>query len=323
MRTAWHDCRVIESDRLTAHLLDTYGAGIDGLSPLDTGVYRVRRSDGPDWVARVYGPERAASVVEGDAEILRNLQRAGFPAERCAHELPVSTVDDYSVLMTEFVDGQKASGRARTYAILGALLGRLHARSGATVRPGGAWHHLCPQGTPRDEIAAALEVLIRARSPSSPSQHRAIDALTAEVEQSDDAADLPHAFVHPDFVPANAIVSTDGSLVIIDWAGAGRGPRLWSIGFLLWVAGATDLRLVDLVASRYRRHTRLEPTELDRLSTVLRCRSLMIECWSIGRGHRRPTTVLSGHRHDAELADRIAERARSAFDAPDEPAAST
>ena len=59
------------------------------------------------------------------------------------------------------------------------------------------------------------------------------------VEQSDDCSDLPHAFVHPDFVLANAIPTADERLVIVDWAGAGRGPRLWAIGFLLWAAGSS------------------------------------------------------------------------------------
>ena len=84
------------------------------------------------------------------------------------------------------------------------------------------------------------------------------------------AQDLPHAFVHPDFVPANAIPTPDERLVIVDWAGAGRGPRLWSLGFLLWASGARSMRLVDVVVSRYRRHVVLEPEELTRLAWAIR-----------------------------------------------------
>jgi thiamine kinase-like enzyme len=33
---------------------------------------------------------------------------------------------------------------------------------------------------------------------------------------------------HPDFLLANVVASTDGRLVVVDWAGSGRAPRLWS-----------------------------------------------------------------------------------------------
>jgi thiamine kinase-like enzyme len=68
----------------------------------------------------------------------------------------------------------------------------------------------------------------------------------------DDGADLPHGFVHPDPVPANAIQVADGGLVVVDWSGAGRGPRLPSLACRLFTAGVRDLRLVDAAVSRYR-----------------------------------------------------------------------
>jgi hypothetical protein len=45
------------------------------------------------------------------------------------------------------------------YAILGALLGRLNTRPAEGIRIGGAWHHLCPQGGPAEEIAAVRSML--------------------------------------------------------------------------------------------------------------------------------------------------------------------
>src|SRR5262245_19753876 len=179
-----------EVDALTEHLQQTYGVEVDQLSAMDRGVYRVDRRDGPAWVARVFPPERGHTAVEGDAAILQALERAGFPAERLAG--PVSALDGQSVLVTEFVAGERAPVNARTYAVRGALLGRLHARPAESLRPGGAWHHLCPQGTPQDEIAVLLAMLDDG-------------ALRSTVEQLDDCSDLPHAFVHPDFVPVNAI----------------------------------------------------------------------------------------------------------------------
>ena len=67
---------------------------------------------------------------------------------------------------------------------------------GATDRPAGALHHYA-EGTP-----------------------------------ADDATGLPEAFVHPDPVPKNAVF-TSGGPVLVDWAGAGRGPRLASLALVL------------------------------------------------------------------------------------------
>ncbi|HEX3974728.1 MAG TPA: hypothetical protein VHW96_00615 [Solirubrobacteraceae bacterium] len=45
------------------------------------------------------------------------------------------------------------------------------------------------------------------------------------------------AFTHPDFVMANVVAPGDGTMVLVDWSGAGRAPRMWSLGFLLWAVG--------------------------------------------------------------------------------------
>jgi aminoglycoside phosphotransferase (APT) family kinase protein len=34
------------------------------------------------------------------------------------------------------------------------------------------------------------------------------------------------ALIHPDFVLANVVVSPDRGMALVDWAGAGRGPRM-------------------------------------------------------------------------------------------------
>jgi Ser/Thr protein kinase RdoA (MazF antagonist) len=300
------------SDQLRQHLESTYGIAVANMSTMDQGVFRVDRLDGDAWVARVFGPQRPAAAVESDAEILRALERAGFPAERCADPQPVSTMDGSRVLVTGFVTGGRPAERARTYAILGALLGRLHARPATELRPGGAWHHLCPQGQPCDEVA---ELLARIDAFSSPEQ-AAVAAVRAAVSTVDDCADLPHSFVHPDFVTVNAIATADDRLVIVDWAGSGRGPRLWSLGFLLWAAGHRDLRMVDWVVSRYRRHTQLEPAELERLDGAIFGRPLMIVGWTMTQGMRRPSTVRAGLAADRAKAAEIADRARAAFAAP-------
>jgi Ser/Thr protein kinase RdoA (MazF antagonist) len=289
-------------------------------------VFHVHRVDGPDWIARVFAAPRERADVEGDAHILRALEHGGFPAERCAVPAPVTSMTvpdigtedikaaDGTVLVTEFVEGERSRPNGSTYAWLGGLLGRLHSRPATDFRPGGAWHHLVPRGTPADEVHAAQLILERARPARASAPY---DRLLARVEATDPAIDLPHALVHPDFVPANAITTEDARPVIIDWANAGRGPRLWSLGFLLLAAGARDLRLVDAVGSRYRRHCRLEVAEFDRLSGAIRARALMIDCWSLAAGRLTVAEVARRSDADVELSERIAERARAVLSADD------
>jgi Ser/Thr protein kinase RdoA (MazF antagonist) len=301
------------ADDLARHLRGVYDVGVVGVDLLDVDVFRVDRDEGPSWVARVFPVARSVAGVRGDATILHALERAGFPAERCAHADPVSTLAGRGVLVTEFVQPAAPLRPGRPAAILGALLGRLHANPGAGMREGGAWHHLSFVGGPAEEVAAAGVLLNAARPRVAVRQLALLDRLCDEVQATDACQDLPHAFVHPDFVPANAIPTVDERLVIVDWAGAGRGPRLWSLGFLLWAAGARSPRLVDVIVSRYRRHVTLEPEELARLDGAIRARPVMLESWAFCAGRRELADAVRRVSEAADLTHGIATRAREAF----------
>jgi Ser/Thr protein kinase RdoA (MazF antagonist) len=212
----------LPAGEVVRHLESAHGATVADVTELDRDVFRVERRDGPAWAVRVFPRERPVDAVEGDATIMRNLVSAGFPAERCAAS--VSTLDGRGVLVTEFVDGTRPDRPGRTFAVLGALLGGLHARAATDARPGGAWHHLAPTGGPMEEIDAALTLLQSVRDRASGADSERCSLLLDAVAGLDDAADLPHGFVHPDLVPANAIQIADGGLAIVDWAGSGRGP---------------------------------------------------------------------------------------------------
>src|SRR5579871_1688709 len=74
-------------ERLLAHLRDHYR--IDAIAATKTSrhndhVFRIDRRDGHPWIARVFPPARPKAGVEGDAAILRFLERHDYPAERLA-----------------------------------------------------------------------------------------------------------------------------------------------------------------------------------------------------------------------------------------------
>lgn len=311
------------AERVRAHLEARYGITVDAMAELDLGVWRVRRADGPDWAARWFSARRSADAVAGDAAILRYLAEHEFPAERCAAGEPVSRLDNRSVLVTEWADPvprqqrREAIRTAGGLRRLGELLGLLHTLDPATAptaavrRPGGAWHHLA-DGLPSAEIAAASE-LLAVTAPLIPDAERAaFDAFRAEIDALDAADGLPEALIHPDFVLAN-VVATPGGMVLVDWAGAGRGPRLWSLAFLLYAEAAKDPRRAGAVLLGYREHVTLAAEELDRLAAVARARPFVLSAWSVGTGRMTPTAAMTAAAETKSLAEAIGTKVRAAL----------
>jgi Ser/Thr protein kinase RdoA (MazF antagonist) len=304
-------------ERLRDHLQARYGITVAAMTQLDLGVWRVRRADGPDWVARWFAARRTAEAVAGDAAILRHLAAHEFPAERCAADEPVSVLDNRSVLVTEWADPVPRQERrdairaAGGLSRLGSLLGRLHTLDDSAVtRPGGAWHHLA-DGLPSAEIAAADRMLAEAAPVIPDAERAAFDELRAQVAALDDAAGLPEGLIHPDFVLAN-VVATPGGMVLVDWAGTGHGPRLWPLAFLLYAEASKEPRRAGAVLLGYREHVTLEPEELDRLAAVAQARPLVLRAWSVCMGHITPTQALTAASETKALAEVIATRIRAA-----------
>jgi Ser/Thr protein kinase RdoA (MazF antagonist) len=307
--------------RLQSHLESRYGIQVAQVSELDAGVFRVDRRDGPSWVARRFPPARPAAAAAGDGEILRFLAEHDFPAERCAAPEPVSVLDGQGLLVTEYVGAVPREDRRAAIRDLGGLrrlgelLGRLHAlpeEAGAVGRDGGAWHHLA-DGGPRDEVAAAARLLADAGGLVPAGERRRYESMSAALEAIDSCHGLPQALIHPDFVLPNVIASPDRGLVVVDWTGAGRGARLWSLAFLLFAEGAKNLRRVDLVVAGYRDHVNLEPQELSRLAAVARARPVIFESWAFCMGRKTIADAAREMAAAGELADAIGARARAAF----------
>jgi Ser/Thr protein kinase RdoA (MazF antagonist) len=143
-------------------------------------------------------------------------------------------------------------------------------------------------------------------------ERAAYETLRAEIDALDTADGLPEALTHPDFVLAN-VVATPGGMVLVDWAGAGRGPRAWSLAFLLYAEGAKDPRRAGAVFAGYRRQVTLEDEELDRLAALIRVRPLVLGVWSVCTGRITPAQALAHAAEVKTLAETIAARARAAL----------
>jgi hypothetical protein len=311
-------------DLIAEHLEACHGIRVRGLTYLDLGVYRVDRRDGPAWVARVFPASRPEHAAEGDAAILEVLADRGYTAERPAVADPVSVIEDQAVLVTECVaavpqadrrDAIRSSGGLRR---LGEMLGELQEMpaDGAFARPGGGWHHLV-DGSPRDEITAAQALLDDCADLVIASDREDYDALRRELADLDGGDGLPQAPVHPDFVLANVIATPEPGMVVVDWAGAGTGPRIWPLAFLLWAEAAKNLARVGLVAEGYRRRIRLEPEELqrDRLEAMMRARPAVLAAWSFCLGRASLREALRTCVGAREIAEEASDRAVAALTA--------
>jgi Ser/Thr protein kinase RdoA (MazF antagonist) len=316
-------------DGLATHLEARYAAPVKALVRLDGDVFRVDRGDGDRWVARVFPESRPVEQIEGDAAVLAALEAQGYPAERCAHPEPVSTFDGKSVLVTRHVDGAMVNGDPTTYRRLGALLGQLHAlpcEPGPASRVAGALHHWVPQGGGPGEDVAVAQSWLAEIEPRVASPHRAqYESLLELLAHLDDGKALPHAFVHPDFHRGN-VLATDDDVVVIDWTGAGRGPRVASLGVLLFTAAAKqypgdatsspDVERVGPVVAGYRSQIGLDADELAHLDDAVLRPALVFACYLFWVGVRSSgQPALSGPwAPPYEMAGAIASRARAAFE---------
>jgi methyltransferase (TIGR00027 family) len=304
------------TDALAGHLEATYGLPVAAVRELDLGVYRVDRTDGSRWAARVFPASRSFDAVQEEAEILDWLAREGLPAERGAHSQPVSVLAGQPVLVTDFVSGRQVAATPEVFRALAEILGRLHLLGPGPPRarrPGAAWHHLVLDAGPAEELATARSLFEAARH-RVPSTESALSAeLADDLWQLDDCEDLPHAFGHPDLVPRNLVGAAAGDQVVIDWTGAGWAPRVLSLGCLLWAA-AKRPSCLRAAAAGYCSLISLNSDEVDRLEKAMRTRPLILTCWSFVTGRDNLPDLTTKWRKERAEIHRGAMQAAKYFD---------
>jgi Ser/Thr protein kinase RdoA (MazF antagonist) len=292
------------AERLLAHLRDHYGVdavAATKVSRHNDHVFRIDRRDGEPWVARVFPPARPTAGAEGDAAILRFLERHDYPAERLAARDAVSTFDGSSVLVTQLAPGRllpsaPPAAVAEKFAIMGDLLGRLHALplDESVSRPGGAsGEDPSREGSPRQDLLAALSFLDAVDTKVGAAARERYDQLREQVRSADDGQGLPVALVHGNLLhaPDHVIVGEAGP-VAIQWKAAGRGPRLADFAYLMWGTWL-NADWIDAAVGAYRQHVALTDDELARLEAVMWVRPLYLVCFDWRRclaGGRQPSS---------------------------------
>jgi Ser/Thr protein kinase RdoA (MazF antagonist) len=307
------------AEHLLAHIRDHYridAVAATRISAHKTYVFRIDRTDGDPWIARAFPPARPKSGVEGDAAILRFLERQDFPAERLAVEDAVSGFAGSTVLVTGFVENRPFPKVSEKLGMMGNLLGRLHALplDESVSRPGGAsGEDPAHEGSPRQDLMAALAFLDAVDTKVSASERERFEQLRELVLSADDGDGLPEALIHGNMLhnPDHALL-TDHGPVGINWMSAGRGPRLADFAWLMWGTWR-DPDAIDAAVSGYRRHIELTDEELDRFEAIMYLRPLFLAGFIIRRN------ILEGRNEDAlalvdpEYFHATAEATRNAF----------
>jgi Ser/Thr protein kinase RdoA (MazF antagonist) len=314
------------AERLLAHLRDRYGidpVAATKLSVHKTYVFRIDRNDGNPWVARAFPPARPRAGVEGDAAMLGFLARQDYPAERLAADDAVSDFDGSAVLVTRFVEGVQLPDGAAKFAMMGELLGRLHALpyDDSVSRPGGAsGEDPSREGTPRQDLLAALSFLDAVDTKVAAADRDRFERLRDKVRSADDGNGLPEGLLHGNLLhaPDHAVLSEQGPLAI-NWKASGQGPRLADFAYLIWGTGSWNPRrpnqeCIDAAVNAYRRHVEPTDDELDRLEAVMYIRTLYLVCF----GYRRAVTDGVKFRewgfiHPSEYFNSTAAATRAAF----------
>ena len=268
------------------HLADRYGVEVKAVTPLDHGVFRVALAGGGDWVARVFLPGRTASRVHHDANLLAWLEEQSIRAERLATVDAVSDLNGFPVLVTWYIEGRQPGKTKRDLVAVADMLGRLQvARTPAGLLEGGSLHHVPGyEGLPAQDLRLARDLLDDI-APDQPGRARdAVSALREALAEADELRDLPVALIHPDPALVNQILDSDRMVHLIDWAGAGVGPRLYPIAQVLdqsATARGYDPGRLNAAVAAYSRHVTLTEVEVARLGAASRIRILWLAAWNV------------------------------------------
>ncbi|MGB3306070.1 MAG: phosphotransferase [Thermomicrobiales bacterium] len=309
------------SEHLLAHIRNHYridAVAATKVSIHKTYVFRIDRTDGDPWIARAFPPARPKSGVEGDAAILRFLERQDFPAERLAVDDAVSDFAGSTVLVTRFVPSRPFPDVGEKLGMMGDLLGRLHALprplDESVNRPGGAsGEDPAHEGSPRQDLMAALAFLDAVDTKAAAAERERFEYLRELVLSADAGDGLPEALLHGNLLhnPDHALL-TDHGPVGINWMSAGRGPRLADVAWLMWGTWRNPA-LINAAVNGYRRHIELTDEELDRFEAVMYLRPLFLAGFVIRRNIMEGTDEDALAFVDPEYLRATAEATRSAF----------
>ena len=313
---------------LTELVIRYYGTQAVSLQSLDSEsgkrMYRVERSREQPWVLRAYPPE-SEDNIQALVTVLAFLEQHEYPAERLVRAEDGSfivTHDGWRLLVTTFVEGSTVDYAPPTLHLLGATLGRLHALQPIATTPAAL---PVAQMRPVNEISWALSQITGIKAQVPKHLYARYDTLVAALHGIRLGEELPRVVIHNDCHSGNAVRTAAEQVVLIDWEGAGLGPAVLDVGFLLsscdtespWRPSlAPDPARVAAIVDGYCQYHTLTPAELEYLPDAIRFRAIVYGACSfaasIARDGKEDEDWWWWRRCSA--AEEIAERARKQFE---------
>ncbi len=305
-----------------------YGTQARSLHPLNSEsgkrMYRIERAWEQSWVLRAYPPE-SEDNIQALVTMLAFLEEREYPAERLVRAEDGSFVvahDGWRLLVTTFVEGSTVDYAMPTLRLLGATLGRLHALQPIATTPA-----VLPlaEMRPVNEISWALWQITGVKAQVPKHLYARYDTLIAALHGIRPCEELPRVVIHNDCHSGNAVRTAAEQVVLIDWEGAGLGPAVLDVGFLLsscdtespWRPSlAPDPARVAAIVDGYCQYHTLTPDELEYLPDAIRFRAIVYGACSfaasIARDGKEDEDLWWWRRYNA--AEEIAERASKQFE---------
>lgn len=234
-----------QQELLTWLVNDVYGghgAVLHAISPYlleDRGIYRVDWADGTSSILRAFLADVTDELL-GHAAVLDYLQQRHFlaPTVKYTHDgKRVASYADWRTLMVSFLVGEMADFALPNLELLGNLVGHLHTLSCNVLAEEESAAYL-PESRLRPTQEASQAIVNFAQAlPHVPVALRSFceNAMLAlqQIQQAQQSGLLPEVIIHGDCWPGNAVLTPEGEMALIDWDGAGIGPALLDLGYLL------------------------------------------------------------------------------------------
>ena len=318
-----HDIAFLKN--LVEHYYQIQVISLDHLSS-NTGkyLYRVEQANGQRWLLRLVQDDDSIFAL---ANVLLFLEDKAYSAERIIRTVEhtaVGGVEDWYFLMTTFLTGTSLDPSPATFFLLGATLGRLHALKVPETRSLPIAEML-----PERELAYATQQLTAVASHVPQHLRPRYEMFESALASIERFTDLPPVLIHNDCHPANALYTGPEQITLIDWEGAGLGPALIDVAFLLVNTDAAapweplpseavfhlDEARISATIEGYCQHHSLTRDELDRLPDAILFRSIVFGACSfataINIDGNADTPQWWWARYIA--AEKIADKARSYF----------
>jgi Ser/Thr protein kinase RdoA (MazF antagonist) len=247
-------------------------------------IYRLEQRNQQTCILRAYPLQHNKRLLELIA-ILSFLEAQDYPSERIitAKSGTITTAHEgWQFLLTTAIAGSPPDYSLSTMHALGAALGHLHTLHVPSLNTTHPLPHA--EMLPQREIVYALSQLKTVEQLLPRSLSKRYDEIATALRALDQFDGLPTVLIHNDAHPGNAIRTLTNQVVFIDWEGAGLGPAVIDLGFLLascdtaspWTPPLPpDPRRIEAIVTGYCEYHTLTPAELDHLPDAIRFRALV------------------------------------------------